>query len=55
MEFLQSIFENTGWPLISAFILGLMTAPMVTNITAIAFISKDIEDKKKVLSIKLDP
>ena len=52
MEFLQSIFENTDWPLISAFILGLMTAispcPLATNITAIAYISKDIEDKKKV-------
>ena len=52
MEFLQSIFENAEWPIISAFILGLMTAispcPLATNITAIAFISKDIEDKKKV-------
>ncbi len=52
MEFLQSIFDNTSLPFLSAFILGLMTAispcPLATNITAIAFISKDIENKNKV-------
>ncbi len=52
MEFLQSILENNSIPLISAFILGLMTAispcPLATNITATAFISKNIASKKKV-------
>lgn len=52
MEFLQSIFENSQFPLLSAFILGLMTAispcPLATNITAIGFISKDIESQRKV-------
>ncbi|MFO7790531.1 MAG: aromatic aminobenezylarsenical efflux permease ArsG family transporter, partial [Bacteroidales bacterium] len=37
---------------VTAFVLGLMTAispcPLATNITAIGFISKDIEDKKRV-------
>ena len=52
MEVLQSIFESTQLPVFSAFILGLMTAispcPLVTNITAIGFIGKDIKDKKRV-------
>lgn len=52
MEILNSLLENSQWPLLSAFILGLMTAispcPLATNITAIGFISKDIEDKPQV-------
>ncbi len=52
MEVLNSLLENAQVPFLSAFILGLMTAispcPMATNITAIGFISKDIEDRKKV-------
>ncbi len=52
MELLNNLLENAQVPLFSAFILGLMTAispcPMATNITAIGFISKDIENRKKV-------
>lgn len=52
MEFLQSLFENTQVPLLSAFFLGLMTAispcPLATNITAIGYISKDLENRQKV-------
>jgi cytochrome c biogenesis protein CcdA len=52
MEFLQSLLDNTQTPIIYAFILGLMTAispcPLATNITAIAYISKDIENKHKI-------
>lgn len=44
--------ESTSFPLLTAFILGLMTAispcPLATNITAVGFISKDIENKNKV-------
>ncbi len=54
MEFLQSILENSQFPFLTAFVLGLMTAispcPLATNITAIAFISKDIENKRKVFT-----
>lgn len=43
---------NSYLPFVSAFVLGLMTAispcPLATNITAIGFISKDIEHQKKV-------
>ena len=52
MELLQSILDSSDLPLLSALILGLMTAispcPLATNITAMAFISKDIENKHKV-------
>ena len=52
MDFLQSLLENYTFPLVSAFILGLMTAispcPLATNITATAFISKNITSKRKV-------
>jgi cytochrome c biogenesis protein CcdA len=52
MEVLQEIFESSQIPILSAFILGLMTAispcPLATNITAIGFISKDLQSQKKV-------
>jgi cytochrome c-type biogenesis protein len=52
MNFLQSILDYSNMPLFSAFILGLMTSispcPLATNITAIAYIGKNIENKKKV-------
>ena len=52
MDFLQSLLENYNIPIISAFILGLMSAispcPLATNITATAFISKNISSKRKV-------
>jgi len=52
MEFLKTLLENYNIPILSAFVLGLMTAispcPLATNITATAFISKNISDKKIV-------
>ncbi len=52
MDILNQIFESTQVPLLSAFLLGLMTAispcPLATNITAIGFISKDIKNQRKV-------
>jgi len=51
-ELLNSLLENSTFPMLTALILGLMTAispcPLATNITAIGFIGKDIEDKNKV-------
>lgn len=51
-EFLTSLYENTNVPILSAFLLGLLTAispcPMATNITAIGYIGKDLEVKKRV-------
>jgi sulfite exporter TauE/SafE len=52
MEYLTSLLENSNFPVWTAFILGLMTAispcPLATNITAIGFIGKDIENRNKV-------
>ncbi len=52
MDFFNSILENSTMPWITAFVLGLMTAispcPLATNITAVGFISKDIENRKRV-------
>ena len=52
MEFLQSILENSQYSFITAMVLGLMTAispcPLATNISAIGFISRDIENRKRV-------
>jgi cytochrome c biogenesis protein CcdA len=51
-EFLTNLMSNSSLPIVTAFVLGLMTAispcPLATNITAIGFISKDLEDKRRV-------
>lgn len=53
MEFLQNLVDNSQFPIFTAFILGLMTAispcPLATNITATAYLSKDIADKRRVM------
>jgi cytochrome c biogenesis protein CcdA len=52
MEYLQHLLESNTAPFWTAIILGLMTAispcPLATNITAIGFISKDIENKRRI-------
>ena len=54
MEFLRSILENSEYSIITAFILGLMTAispcPLATNISAIGFISRDLENRRRVFT-----
>lgn len=53
MEFLQTILDNSPYAFVTAFVLGLMTAispcPLATNISAIGYISRDIENKQQVL------
>ena len=52
MEFLTGLLEGTTLPWVTALLLGWMTAispcPLATNITAIGFISKDIENRNRV-------
>ena len=52
MDFLQSLIEGYNIPILSALVLGLMTAispcPLATNITATAFISQNISNKKMI-------
>lgn len=51
-ELLQGLLENSSIPVVSAIALGLMTAispcPLATNITAIGYIGKDINNKNRV-------
>lgn len=52
MEFLRQLASGTELPILSAFLLGLMTAvspcPLATNISAVGFISKDLKDRRRV-------
>ena len=52
MDFFNRILENSTMPWLSALVLRLMTAispcPLATNITAVGFISKDIENRHRV-------
>lgn len=52
MDYLQTLLDNYDIPVLTAFLLGLLTAlspcPLATNITAVGFISKDIEDKNRI-------
>ncbi len=52
MDFLFELLDNTSVPVFYAFILGLMTAispcPLATNITATAYISKDLTNKPRI-------
>jgi cytochrome c-type biogenesis protein len=52
MELLTDLLDNSKMPWLTALLLGLMTAispcPLATNITAIGFISKDLEDRNRV-------
>ncbi len=51
-EWLNQILEGSQLPILTAFVLGLLTAispcPLATNITAVAYISKQEEDRKAV-------
>jgi cytochrome c biogenesis protein CcdA len=52
MEYLEAILENSQYAAVTAFVLGLMTAispcPLATNISAIGYISRDIESRRRV-------
>ena len=52
MDYLQTLLDNSSLPILTAFLLGILTAistcPLVTNITAIGFISKDIKNHHRM-------
>jgi cytochrome c-type biogenesis protein len=52
MQYLQTILEHSQYAFLTAFTLGLMTAispcPLATNISAIGFISRDIQNRRRV-------
>ncbi len=50
MDLINTLIDNYNLPILSAFLLGILTSispcPLATNITAVAFISKDIKIPK---------
>lgn len=52
MDFLTNLLDSSSMPWVTAFLLGLLTAispcPLATNITAIGFISKDLDNRNRV-------
>lgn len=51
-EFLNTLISNSTTPILTAALLGLMTAispcPLATNITAVGYIGKDVENSRRV-------
>lgn len=52
MDWLQNLLDNSSTPVLTAFLLGLLTAispcPLATNIAAIGFIGKDIGSRRTI-------
>ena len=52
MEWLQSFLDSSSTPVLTAFLLGLLTSispcPLATNIAAIGFIGKNIENRRRI-------
>jgi cytochrome c-type biogenesis protein len=52
MDFLTNLLDSSSMPWLTALLLGLMTAispcPLATNITAIGYIGKDLENRNRV-------
>ncbi|WP_302401612.1 aromatic aminobenezylarsenical efflux permease ArsG family transporter [Alistipes communis] len=52
MEWLQSLLDSSSTPVLTAFLLGLLTSispcPLATNIAAIGFIGKHIENRRRI-------
>ncbi len=53
MDFINILIDNYNIPIVTAFLLGILTSispcPLATNITAIAYISKEIKTIKNTL------
>lgn len=52
MDWLQNFLDNSSTPVLTAFLLGLLTAispcPLATNIAAVGFIGRNIENRRRV-------
>lgn len=52
MEQLQTFAEHAQWPLLTAFVLGVLVAlhpcPMATNIAAMGYIGKNVDNRRRV-------
>ena len=54
MEYLQTLLDSSSMPVLTAFILVLLTAvspcPLATNIAAIGYLSKDVTDRRRIFA-----
>ena len=54
MEQLQTFASQTQWPLLTAFVLGVLVAlhpcPMATNIAAMGYIGRHVADRRRVFT-----
>lgn len=52
MDWLQNLLDNSSTPVLTAFLPGLLTAispcPLATNIAAVGFIGRNIENRRRV-------
>lgn len=52
MDWIHTLLDNSSTPMLTAFALGLLTAispcPLATNIAAIGFIGKNIENRQRI-------
>ena len=53
MDYINSLIDSGNIPLLSALLIGLLTSispcPLATNITALAYLSKDVKDSRKTI------
>ena len=52
MDWLYSLLDSSSLPMVTAMILGILTAvspcPLATNLTAVAYIGREIDNRRKV-------
>lgn len=52
MEWIQTLLDSSTTPVVTAFMLGIITAispcPLATNITAVGYLSRDIDNRHKI-------
>ena len=57
MDWLYSLLDNSSLPVVTALILGILTAvspcPLATNLTAVAYIGREIDNRRKVFYLGL--
>ena len=57
MDWLYSLLDNSSVPVVTALILGILTAvspcPLATNLTAVAYLGRELDNRRKVFYLGL--
>ena len=57
MDWLYSLLDNSSVPVVTAMILGILTAvspcPLATNLTAVAYLGREMDNRRKVFYLGL--